>query len=83
VWAANGVNPRDRSDRVGQILQYCATSSGLWSWSNQEKAFGPGVPTDLKTYVFGSTYAKQVRKSGLRVTPYSGQLFQLRCPSRQ
>jgi hypothetical protein len=81
VWAALGVNPRNRSDRVGQILQYCANSSGLWSWSNQEKAVGPGVPPDLKTYVFGSTYAKQVRISGLRVTRYSGQLFQLRCPS--
>jgi hypothetical protein len=81
VWAAMGVNPRNRSDRVGQILQYCANSSGLWSWSNQEKAVGPGVPPDLKTYVFGSTYAKQVRISGLRVTRYSGQLFQLRCRS--
>jgi Protein of unknown function (DUF2723) len=81
VWAAMGVNPRDRSDRVGQILQYCANSSGLWSWSTQEKAAGPGVPADLKTYVFGSTYAKQVRKAGLRVTRYSDQLFALHCPS--
>jgi hypothetical protein len=81
VSAAMGVNPRDRSDRVGQILQYCANSSGLWIWSNQEKAAGPGVPTDLKTYVFGSTYAKQVQRSGLRVTRYSGQLFRLHCPS--
>jgi Protein of unknown function (DUF2723) len=81
VWAAMGVNPRDRSDRAGQILQYCANSSGLWIWSSQEKAAGPGVPTDLNTYVFGSTYAKQVRKSGLRVTRDSGQLFHLRCPS--
>jgi hypothetical protein len=81
VWAAMGVTPRDRSDRVGQILQYCANSSGLWIWSNQEKAAGPGVPTDLKTYVFGSTYAKQVGRSGLGVAHYSGQLFRLRCPS--
>jgi hypothetical protein len=81
VWAAMGVNPRDRSDRVGQILQYCANSSGLWIWSIQEKAAGPGVPANLKTYVFGSTYAKQVRRSGLEVTHYSGQLFRLRCPS--
>jgi hypothetical protein len=81
VWAAMGVNPRDRSDRVGQILQYCANSSGLWIWSTQEKAAGPGVPPNLKTYVFGSTYAKQVRRSGLGVTHYSGQLFRLRCPS--
>jgi hypothetical protein len=81
VWAAMGVNPRDRSDRVGQILQYCANSSGLWIWQNQEKAAGPGVPTDLKTYVFGSTYAKQVQRSSLRVTRDSGQLFRLRCPS--
>jgi hypothetical protein len=80
VWAAMGVNPRDRSDRVGQILQYCANSSGLWIWSIQEKAAGPGVPANLKTYVFGSTYAKQVRRSGLEVTHYSGQLFRLRCP---
>ena len=76
-----GANPIDRSDRVGQILQYCANSSGLWIWSNQEQAASPGVPTDLKTYVFGSTYAKQVKNSGLRVTRYSGQLFRLRCPS--
>jgi hypothetical protein len=76
-----GVNPRDRSDRVGQILQYCADSSGLWIWSEQEKAAGPGVPPDLKTYVFGSNYAKQVRMSGLRVTRYSGQLFSVRCPA--
>jgi hypothetical protein len=81
VWAAMGVNPRDRSDRVGQILQYCANSSGQWIWSDQEKAAGPHVPPDLKTYVFGSTYAKQVRMTGLRVTRYSGQLFRLRCPS--
>jgi hypothetical protein len=81
VWAAMGVNPRNRSDRVGQILQYCANSSGLWSWSDQEKAAGPGVPPDLKTYAFGSTYAKQVRISGLPVTRYSGQLFRIRCPS--
>jgi hypothetical protein len=81
VWAAMGVNPRDRSDRVGQILQYCADSSGLWIWSEQEKAAGPGVPPDLKTYVFGSNYAKQVRMSGLRVTRYSGQLFSVRCPA--
>jgi len=81
VWAAMGANPRNRGDRVGQILQYCATSSGLWSWSGQEQAAGPGVPANLKTYVFGSTYAKQVRKSGLRVTRDSGQLFRLRCPS--
>ena len=81
VWAAMGVNPRDRSDRVGQILQYCANSSGLWIWSTQEKAAGPGVPPNLRTYVFGSTYAKQVRRSGLVVTQYSGELFSLRCPS--
>jgi hypothetical protein len=81
VWAAMGVNPRDRSDRVGQILQYCANSSGLWIWQTQEKAAGPGAPTDLKTYVFGSTYAKQVRRSGLGVTHHNGQLFRLRCPS--
>ncbi|HWJ53423.1 MAG TPA: DUF2723 domain-containing protein [Propionibacteriaceae bacterium] len=81
VWAAKGGNPRDLSDRVGQILQYCANSSGLWIWSIQEKAAGPGVPANLKTYVFGSTYAKQVRRSGLEVTHYSGQLFRLRCPS--
>jgi len=81
VWAAKGVNPRDSSDRVGQILQYCANSSGLWIWSDQEKAAGPGVPPDLKTYVFGSTYVKQVRISGLRVTRYSGQLFSVSCPS--
>jgi hypothetical protein len=81
VWAAMGVNPRDRSDRVGQILQYCANSSGLWIWSEQEKAAGPGVPPNLKTYVFGSTYVKQVRISGLRVTRYSGQLFSVSCPS--
>ena len=66
---------------VGQILQYCANSSGLWVWSNQEKAAGPGVPTDLKTYVFGSSYAKQVQRSGLQVTRHSGQLFRLSCPS--
>jgi hypothetical protein len=81
VWAAMGVNPRDRSDRVGQILQYCANPSGLWIWSNQEKAAGPGVPPNLNTYVFGSTYAKQVRRSGLGITHYGGQLFRLRCPS--
>jgi hypothetical protein len=81
VWAAMGTNPRDRSDRAGQIRQYCATSSGLWIWSTQEKAAGPGVPSDLKSYVFGSTYAKQVHKSGLRVTRYSGQLFSVSCPS--
>jgi hypothetical protein len=81
LWAAMGVNPRDRSDRVGQILQYCATSSGLWTWSTQEQAAGPGVPPNLNTYVFGSTYAKQVRRSGLRITHYSDQLFRLRCPS--
>ena len=81
VWAAKGVNPRDPSDRVGQILQYCANSSGLWIWSDQEKAAGPGVPPDLNTYVFGSTYAKHVQISGLRVTRQSGQLFRLRCHS--
>jgi hypothetical protein len=81
VWAAMGVNPGDRSDRIGQILQYCANSSGLWIWSNQEKAAGPGVPTDLKTYVFGSSYAKQVQRSGLQFTRHSGQLFRLSCPS--
>ena len=81
VWAAMGVNPRDRSDRAGQILQYCANPSGLWIWSDQEKAAGPGVPSDLKTYVFGSIYMKQVRTSGLRVTRYSGQLFSVSCPS--
>ena len=81
VWAAMGVNPHDRSDRVGQILQYCATSSGLWIWSDQEKAAGPGAPPNLKTYVYGSTYVKQVRISGLRVTRYSGQLFSVSCPS--
>jgi hypothetical protein len=81
VWAANGTNPRNRSDRAGQILAYCASSSGLWIWSDQEKAAGPGVPPDLQTYVFGSRYAKQVRASGLRVTRYSGQLFRLHCPS--
>jgi transmembrane protein TMEM260 (protein O-mannosyltransferase) len=81
VWAAMGVNPRDRSDRAGQILQYCANSSGPWIWSDQEKAAGPGVPRGLKTYVFGSTYMKQVQRSGLRVTGYSGQLFSLSCPS--
>ena len=81
VWAAKGGSPRDRSDRVGQILQYCANSSGLWTWAEQEKAVAPGVPPNLETYVFGSTYAKQVRASGLRVTRYSGQLFRLRCPS--
>jgi hypothetical protein len=75
-----GVNWRDRRDRVGQILQYCANSSGLWAWSNQEKAAGPGVPPDLQTYVFGSSYAKQVRTSGLRVTRYSGGLFSVSCP---
>ena len=80
VWAAMGVNWRDRRDRVGQILQYCANSSGLWAWSNQEKAAGPGVPPDLQTYVFGSSYAKQVRTSGLRVTRYSGGLFSVSCP---
>ena len=81
VWAAMGVNPRDRSDRAGQILQYCANSSGLWIWSDQEKAAGPGVPPNLNTYVFGSTYVKQVRISGLRVTRHSGQLFSVSCPS--
>jgi hypothetical protein len=81
VWAAMGVNPRDRSDRAGQILQYCANPSGLWMWSDQEKAAGPGVPSGLKTYVFGSIYMKQVRTSGLRVTRYSGQLFSVSCPS--
>jgi hypothetical protein len=81
VWAAMGVNPLDRSDRVGQILQYCATSSGLWIWSTQEKAAGPGVPPKLNTYVFGSSYAKQVRRSGLGVTYDSGQLFSVTCPS--
>ena len=81
VWAAMGVNPRDRSDRAGQILQYCASPSGLWIWSDQEKAAGPGVPSGLKTYVFGSIYMKQVRTSGLRVTRYSGQLFSVSCPS--
>jgi hypothetical protein len=81
VWAAMGVNPTDRSDRVGQILQYCANPSGLWIWSNQEKAAGPGVPPNLNTYVFGSTYAKQVHRSGLRVTHDSGQLFHVDCPS--
>jgi hypothetical protein len=81
LWAAMGVNPRDRSDRVGQILQYCATSSGLWTWSTQEQAAGPGVPPNLNTYVFGSTYAKQVRRSGLQITHDSDQLFRLRCPS--
>jgi hypothetical protein len=81
VWAAKGVNPRDPSDRVGQILPYCANSSELWIWSNQEKAAGPGVPPNLKTYVFGSTYAKQVQISGLRVTRYSGQLLSVSCPS--
>jgi hypothetical protein len=81
VWSAMGVNPGNRGDRVGQILQYCGTTSGLWVWSNQERAVAPGVPPDLKTYVFGSTYAKQVRTSGLRVKRYSGQLFQLSCPS--
>jgi hypothetical protein len=81
VWAAMGVNPRNRSDRVGQILQYCANSSELWIWSNQEKAAGPGVPPNLKTNVFGSTYAKQVQISGLRVTRYSGQLLSVSCPS--
>jgi hypothetical protein len=81
VWAAMGVNPRNRSDRAGQILQYCANSAGLWTWSDQEKAAGPGVPSDLKTYVFSPTYAKQVQKSGLRVTRYSDQLFSVRCPS--
>jgi hypothetical protein len=81
VWAAMGTNPRDRSDRAGQIRQYCATSAGLWIWSTQEKAAGPGVPPELKTYVFGSSYAKQVHKSGLRVTRYSGQLFSVSCPS--
>jgi len=80
VWAAMGVNPLDRTDRVGQIRQYCATSSGLWIWSDQEQAAGPGVPPNLNTYVFGSTYAKQVRRSGLGVTHYSGQLYRLRCP---
>ena len=81
VWSAMGVNPRNRSDRVGQILQYCATSSGLWSWSTQETAAGPGVPPNLKTYVFGSTYAKQVRISGLQVKRYSARLFRVHCPS--
>ena len=81
VWSAMGVNPRNRSDRAGQILQYCATSSGLWSWSTQETAAGPGVPPNLQTYVFGSTYAKQLRKSGLAVRRYSGQLYRLHCPS--
>jgi hypothetical protein len=80
VWAANGTNPRNLSDRAGQILQYCASSSGLWVWSDQEKAAGPGVPSKLQTYVFGSRYAKQVRASGLRVTRYSGQLFTVSCP---
>jgi len=75
-----GVNPLDRTDRVGQIRQYCATSSGLWIWSDQEQAAGPGVRPNLNTYVFGSTYAKQVRRSGLGVTHYSGQLYRLRCP---
>jgi hypothetical protein len=50
-------------------------------WSDQEKAAGPGVPAGLKTYVFGSTYMKQVQRSGLRVTGYSGQLFSVSCPS--
>jgi hypothetical protein len=81
VWAAMGVNPRDRSDRAGQILRYCANSSGLWIWSDQEKAAGPGVSPGLKTYLFGSSYMKQVRRSGLRVTDYSGQLFSVSCPS--
>jgi len=36
---------------------------------------------ELKTYVYGSTYVKQVRISGLRVTRYSGQLFSVSCPS--
>ena len=48
---------------------------------DQEKAAGPGVPPDLNTYVFGSTYAKHVQISGLRVTRQSGQLFRLRCHS--
>jgi hypothetical protein len=72
VWSAMGVNPRNRSDRVGQILQYCGTRSGLWVWSDQEQAVAPGVPPNLKTYVFGWTYAKQVRASGLRATRHSG-----------
>jgi hypothetical protein len=38
VWSAMGVNPRNRSDRVGQILQYCGTRSRLWVWSDQEQA---------------------------------------------
>jgi hypothetical protein len=40
VRAAKGVNARDPSDRVGQIVQYCANSSGLWIWPDQEKAAG-------------------------------------------
>jgi hypothetical protein len=82
VWASRGRGSELRSNPDSyRIRTYCAPDAEPWVWSRQERAIAPTVARGLKTYVFGTRYARAVRADGFRLTHVSGKLYRFDCAS--
>jgi hypothetical protein len=83
VWAAKGAIYAPVPDQmVVRLREYCAPKRGPWVWPWQEQPVAPSVPRGLNTFVYGHSYAKQVRAGGFTVEHVKGQLYRFECPSR-
>ena len=81
VWAAKGSTYDPVPDQVVYSLrEYCASDQGVWVWPWQEQPLAPSVPRGLNTFVYGHSYAKQVRDRGFPVDQVNEQLYSLKCP---
>ena len=81
VWAAKGAVYGSRPEhRVVRLRQYCEARPGPWMWPWQERPVAPAVPRGLQTFVYGHTYASQVREQGFPVSHVGGRLYRMSCP---
>jgi hypothetical protein len=81
VWAAKGaVYGSLPEQRTVRLRQYCEARSGAWAWPRQERPVAAAVPRGLQTFVYGHTYAAQVRAQGFPVSHVGGRLYRTSCP---
>jgi len=81
VWTARGsIFIPGPEQMVYRLRQYCASDRGVWVLPWREQALAPSLPRGLNTFVYGHSYARQVRDRGFAVDKIKGQLYSFECP---
>lgn len=84
IWAAEGPDhTADPGQAVAHLRSYCAPSPVPWSWPWHEQPASATLPRGLHTFVYGERYADEVRGQHLAVTPMTGELHAVSCPSSE